>query len=191
MVNYQLVLFSVSMIDLRKPEPMSIEDIAWRLSNKYRWCAEIPVSVASHSLAVRADLSLRDYAPEIQLMGLLHDAVEAPLPDMPTPLKPFTTVEVNGAQIMWRALEDMWGEVLLPALGCGWPLHPAVKESDLRTMTFEAYLWGMDVPPERLSNDVSIGRGRFALTEPQPKVMADFLKAYRELIDGTKMSGHL
>lgn len=173
----------LNVLDLTKPEPMAIEDIAWRLSNKYRWCAEIPVSVASHSLAVASDLALRDYPPEIQLMGLLHDAGEAPLPDMPTPLKPYTTVEVDGRAIMWRALEDMWCEVLLPALGCGWPLVPAVKDSDLRALTFEVYLWGMDIPSERLSDGVSIGRGRSALTEPQPKVMADFLKRYRELCD--------
>jgi hypothetical protein len=120
------------------PEPMSIEVIAERLIAKRRWCGEIPVTILGHSYAVARDLALRGFGPEIQLQGLLHDVTEAPLPDMPTPLKPYTFVEIDGRRVSWRAYEDMWGEAMLPPLGAAWPLNHEVKVSDVRALHFEA-----------------------------------------------------
>lgn len=166
-----------------KPCAMEISEVAWRLSNKYRWSAEIPVSIASHSLAVEADLCLCGASVPVRLQGLLHDAPEAPLCDMPTPLKPVTTVEYEGRKISWRALEDIWAEIMLPALGAEWPLNPAVKDSDLRAMFFEVEAWGLiSTTPQ---GEVAVGRSQTELVAPQPLVMMDFLEKYRELTDGT------
>lgn len=66
-----------------------IEDIAHALSNQCRFsghCREF-YSVAEHS--VRVSRLLRDWGEDadVQMWGLLHDASEAYLVDLPTPLK--------------------------------------------------------------------------------------------------------
>tara|TARA_Y100000310_G_scaffold345190_1_gene462515 strand:+ start:2006 stop:2509 length:504 start_codon:yes stop_codon:yes gene_type:complete len=164
------------VINLQKPKPMSLKAVASGLSNKRRWCGLIPVSIAAHSVAVSVDLELMGYRPEIQLMGLLHDAPEAPLCDMPTSLKPFTFVQIDERLVSWSTLEDMWAEVLLPALGAGWPLPPEVKVSDRRAMSFEAFNWGLDVP--RKFGEPSKGFSKQELSLLGKK---DFINRYKEL----------
>lgn len=73
-------------VDLLNPHPASIdiEDIAHHLSltNRFTGAIRCPYSVAQHSLYVSMMLSGPD-----QLHGLLHDAHEAYLGDISTPLK--------------------------------------------------------------------------------------------------------
>lgn len=67
---------------------LKIEDIANALAHTVRWRGALgPWSVAEHSLLVAKALKKRDAAPITQLFGLLHDAAEAILGDMPSPLK--------------------------------------------------------------------------------------------------------
>src|SRR3954470_19444458 len=73
-----------------RPEDVCIEDLAHALSIENRFAGHLPApySVAQHSLLV-ADI-LRHKFPEdrkLQLWGLLHDAPEAYLKDIPRPLK--------------------------------------------------------------------------------------------------------
>lgn len=73
-------------IDLLNPDPdqIHIEDIAIGLANVCRFGGQLHTwySVAEHCIHV-ADL----LPPEEQLAGLLHDAAEAYICDIPTPLK--------------------------------------------------------------------------------------------------------
>lgn len=64
------------------PETIDIKDIAWALSNLCRFVGHIKefYSVAQHSLLVS---EMSDYSLE----GLLHDATEAYLGDISSPLK--------------------------------------------------------------------------------------------------------
>lgn len=65
------------------PEDFDIEDIAFSLSNQCRFNGHVRFySVAEHSLWVGSKLPLH-----LQLAGLLHDASEAYLSDVPTPVK--------------------------------------------------------------------------------------------------------
>ncbi len=73
-----------------KPEEIHIEDIAHSLSLQCRYaghCVKF-YSVAEHSVLLAGWLLPR-YGAEIALWGLLHDASEAYLVDVPRPLKPF------------------------------------------------------------------------------------------------------
>ncbi|HQP24038.1 MAG TPA: hypothetical protein PLP16_02645, partial [Smithellaceae bacterium] len=67
-----------------KPEMILVEDIVHSLSliNRFNGAAKFPYSVAQHSLYVAGLLP-----PELKLQGLLHDAPEAYVGDMVSPLK--------------------------------------------------------------------------------------------------------
>ncbi len=66
-----------------------IEDIAHALSNQCRFSGHTRVhySVAEHSVRVSEFLERFGGSRQVQLWGLLHDASEAYLVDLPTPLK--------------------------------------------------------------------------------------------------------
>jgi len=72
-----------------KPADVDIEDIAHALSNQCRFSGHTRVhySVAEHSVRVARLLASLNHGPFTQMWGLLHDASEAYLVDLPSPLK--------------------------------------------------------------------------------------------------------
>ena len=84
-------------------EGINIDDIAKALShtNRYNGHTELPYSVAEHSIHVASLLP-----PELQLMGLLHDASEAYIADIPSPFKPlihgYEELEDHIMNRVWR-----------------------------------------------------------------------------------------
>lgn len=97
-----------------RPEEILIEDIARSLSysSRYNGHMNIFYSVALHSLMVCKELQERGYSKDLQLIGLLHDASEAYICDIPRPLKPFLT---NYYEIE-KNLQDMIYEKFLGRL---------------------------------------------------------------------------
>lgn len=81
-------MLSGRLIDLDQPE-IHIEDVAVGLANICRWGGQVKrrFSVAEHSLAVARLVRWDGGTPRETLGGLMHDAHEAYLGDVVTPLK--------------------------------------------------------------------------------------------------------
>lgn len=76
----------VDHFDLR-PEDISLPEIARRLSRIHRFASASPWTVAEHCLAAAAWAEAADLPESYLRCALLHDAAEAWLGDVPSPLK--------------------------------------------------------------------------------------------------------
>jgi 5'-deoxynucleotidase YfbR-like HD superfamily hydrolase len=92
-----------------KPEDVTLMDIAYALSNICRFNGHTKrfYSVAEHSLNVEKFLRDRHASPSTILYGLLHDAAEAYVCDIPRPLKRFLSdyknIETEVIQAIYKA----------------------------------------------------------------------------------------
>jgi len=108
-----------------KEDEINIKDIAFALANQCRFNGHIPFfSVAEHSVAVAARLS-----PNLQLAGLLHDAAEAYLSDIPSPIKQYLPD--------YQAMETKVQNAINKKFGV--EFHPDVKTADVDATATEAY----------------------------------------------------
>lgn len=117
------------------PEQIAIEDIAHALSlqNRYAGHTFFPYSVARHSLCVMRLLQMWGAPELVQLLGLLHDASEAYLTDIPAPLK--NTSLFDGYGDAERRLQTVIERKFMP---CAFtPGHPRVKEADYEMLLAE------------------------------------------------------
>ena len=89
-------------------EEVNIEDIAHGLSLICRYAGQCKhfYSVAQHCLNVYADLKNQGYDKTIQLIGLLHDATEIYISDLPKPFKiaipEYNKAEENIARVIYE-----------------------------------------------------------------------------------------
>ena len=81
-------------VSLERPDPATIQlaDIAWGLAGLNRYTGQtkhrtLRINVACHSLNVARQLGLMQAEPGTQLLGLLHDAHEAYIGDITSPVK--------------------------------------------------------------------------------------------------------
>jgi hypothetical protein len=120
-----LTLHSGLRIDARRimPDEIRIDDIAHALSHLCRFAGHVPTfySVAQHSLIV---CELLPKEPLLQLQGLLHDATEAYLVDVPHYVK--HSPELEG----YRRLEADLETKILNRFGLPSTLDPRVKMAD-------------------------------------------------------------
>ena len=102
-----------------KIEDIDIRDIAHALSNQCRFGGHLPqfYSVAQHSLVVSKLLNGSD-----ELVGLLHDASEAYLLDIPSPIKKKLS--------NYKEIEDGLMKVISKKFGFEYPLNENVKKAD-------------------------------------------------------------
>jgi len=115
-----------------RPEDVCIEDIAHALALKCRFGGHCTAfySVAQHSVLVSNAAATRGLRADVQLDGLLHDAAEAYLPDVPRPVKP----HIVGFEIVEHRIEM----AVATAFGLMTPWHPAVKQLDTAILRDEA-----------------------------------------------------
>ena len=112
---------------------IAIEDIAHSLSNigRYNGHTSKLYTVGQHSVMM-AEYLLEKYGKEkLALSGLLHDAPEAYIGDMPTPLKRLFPQFVEA--------EDRIVAVMEARFKLDYPLDcPEIKEADMRLLATEA-----------------------------------------------------
>jgi hypothetical protein len=127
-------------------------DIAHALSMKCRYNGHCHTfySVAEHSCLVSEAIEDRLGGADDQLWGLLHDAAEAYVPDMPRPIKE----KLPG----FAEAEERIMRVIAERFGLRWPEPAIVKEMDTRILGDEAQWlmhsqgagWNLPLPPLKI-----------------------------------------
>jgi hypothetical protein len=169
--DYCIMLQSGRLFDLAHPEAseFNVEDIAHGLAHTCRYAGQAAgfYSVAEHSVLVSRVVS------RARLAALFHDAAEAFIGDMSTPLKrllpQYTTIEARIERVIFGHL------------GLEWPVPPEVRDADLRVMADELRVL---MPPG--TNEWLQGMGlepaHVRITGlPPAKAKSLFLDRYREL----------
>lgn len=97
-----------------KPEMISIVDIGQGLSMQARFCGQVRefYSVAEHSVVVARLLKDHFGRPDLAIYGLLHDAHEAYISDIPSPVKKL--LEPAIAEVEHRIDLAIWNKFDLP-----------------------------------------------------------------------------
>ena len=127
-------------IDPLNPDPRRIffMDIAHALSNQCRFSGHTRefYSVAQHSVHVSQHIKEIGGCPMTQLYGLMHDASEAYLVDMPTPVKRRMPSYRDAEAPLQRMIE----QTLMPAVQAieRAEIEQIIKEADLAMLAAEA-----------------------------------------------------
>jgi 5'-deoxynucleotidase YfbR-like HD superfamily hydrolase len=112
-----------------RPEEINIADIAHALSRMCRYnghCVGF-ISVARHSIWVSDEL--HTFGPDMQFAGLLHDAAEAYIGDVPRPIKRSEAMEV------FKVAEAKLEKVIAEVFGTPFPIPAEVMEADHYVLT--------------------------------------------------------
>jgi len=109
------------------PDMICIEDIAHSLAHQCRFGGHLPqfYSVAQHSIMCAMHVS----SDADRFAALMHDASEAYLLDMPSPIK---------ARLPeYKSIEDNLMRVIAEKFGFEYPLSEAVKQVDRSMLEYE------------------------------------------------------
>ncbi|HEV7344180.1 MAG TPA: hypothetical protein VGN60_00915 [Devosia sp.] len=127
------------LLDLSEPDPaqVTLKDIALKLATKPRWGGVLqpPLSVALHSLLVADQLP-----PAMRIYGLLHDAHEAYIGDITTPLETELTRVLPGFGAHLANLKNRLDIAIRTALGVPEPsmeTRATVHSADMRMAATE------------------------------------------------------
>lgn len=130
-----IITFTGRVISPLKPRPeqICIEDIAHALGNTCRFSGHTSryISVAEH--CIRVSRVLRKLSPAMGMLGLLHDATEAYLTDIPRPYKHLL--------VGYKEYETALANCIFEALGMPFrePFGAEVKDADELLLAVEQY----------------------------------------------------
>jgi 5'-deoxynucleotidase YfbR-like HD superfamily hydrolase len=124
-----------------RPDDVHLLDIAHALaySSRYNGHAKKFYSIAQHSVLVSLLLERQEFTTDTQLWGLMHDAAEAYLGDVVTPLKAALGVSTSAGLEAFAELERQALDAI--AEGLGLPAHFAeriIKNADRELLACEA-----------------------------------------------------
>lgn len=162
------------IVDLLNPRPEDIDlgDICYALSGIYRFTGHSRVSVAQHSVLVAGESRLED--PRARLYALLHDAHEAYMGDIATPVT--NALESSSLESLSNPYNSLGGmkpvlwlkKLLQPTIHEAFGLQPeappdwaaAIKAADRRQCVLEALASGIKVvPPAWTPEEVAVADG--------------------------------
>jgi hypothetical protein len=161
-------------------EDIRIHDIAHALSNQCRFSGHVRhfYSVAEHSVRVSRLLESKVKSPAIWLKGLLHDASEAYLVDLPTPLKVTPKLGTAYRVAEGHLMQVIWTRFCLPRGGniaVAWA-DAAMLATEVRDLMFARPEHWHDLPGTPLHERI---------VPWSPKVAEDeFLRRFDELTIG-------
>lgn len=153
-------------------EEIDIEDIAYALANLCRFNGHCDrfYSVAEHSVFVSSLLP-----KELQLAGLLHDASEAYLADIPSPIKQFLPDYKKLEAPITLAVERKF------SLRNDLASHHMIKQADMAQLKSEALLMLPSKGEEWLSTlDITM-EGHRPIGYPPNMAYVFFMKAFKHL----------
>lgn len=143
MGNPVLETVTGKLVDVVNPTPdmIDFEDIAWSLSRQSRFNGHtitlIPYSVAQHSIQVAARVSTFTTNVHVIMAALLHDAAEAYISDIPSPIK-----NIEGFRSHIKQIEDKITNVIFEALDVPYPTEgewKTIKDADKWCQAIEAH----------------------------------------------------
>jgi len=159
-------------------DQINIRDIATALSHLCRWSGHVErfISVGEHSIWVCKLIEEQGHGTRAALTGLLHDASEAYLADLPRPIKYHKGLKA------YRTTEDRIHAAIARKYDLEWPHPPEVKAADNSLLITEAVtLKGLDLSIEGSS---CIPWIQAHLNAPAPSfsaVQEDFIQHFRRL----------
>jgi len=151
---------------------ININDISHALSNICRFAGHVSsfYSVAQHSVLVARIIEGLGGNPYMQLHGILHDATEAYLTDIPTPVKRLITG--------FDTLEDNFYRVIAEVYGLEPELPEIVKRADGIALATEARDLMGDPKNWRLPHEPC---GIIVIPKPPIDAKTMFLEAFHEI----------
>jgi uncharacterized protein len=173
-------------VDVSNPNPSDIviEDIAWALSRMPRFSGHsipyMPYSVAQHCIQVAEEL--KPHGARIQLLGLLHDAAEAYINDLPSPVKHIPEIHA-----VIKKLEDSLMAAIYTSLEINAPTveeEEIVKVADKTQQAVEAYNFMYSRGKDWNLPEVSFTKLQ-EFREPMSSIDSyhEFLSHFEDLID--------
>nr|BDD46194.1 hypothetical protein 29 [bacterium] len=127
--------------DRNTPQDILVADIAHSLAYQCRFNGHCKVfySVAQHSVIIADTLFEQTKDLTIAQQGLLHDATETYLGDIPRPMK---TLMPD-----FKSMEAKWMQKIFDRFGVEFPLNPEIKIADDRLLRTEAEQFMVWPPP--------------------------------------------
>lgn len=158
--------YSGQYLDLLDPDPdkINIDDIAHALSVLPRFTGHtiFPYTVAQHSLWCYKNV----FGPELGYQALMHDAAEAYVNDLASPLKKNLS--------KYQMVEGFVWSVIAAKFDLPERLHPRIKEVDQKAFKHE-YFW---LDPERYKPTCGLRYEHFSGVKKQ------FLRRFHKLTEG-------
>jgi hypothetical protein len=175
---------SGKFVDPVNPDPKSIDinDIAWSLSRMARFAGHtitsVPYTVGQHSIFVAQMIYDNRDDPSLALYGLLHDAAEAYIGDIPSPVKKIDTFKEYIDKIESNLMLAVYDAVGIEPIGRASQL--IVKEYDKRAQKIEAHAFMSSRGKDWIGfNQIEVNLVEYQ-TFPQPKPA---LEVYQEFLD--------
>jgi uncharacterized protein len=158
-------------------DDICIEDVAHALSMQCRFTGHVSdfYSVADHCLWVSVIAAELGH-PEDALWGLLHDASEAYLHDIASPIKR------QDAFALYRGAESTLEDLIFAKFGLHGPRPPSVKWADKIMVTTEAQHLMPHLPGVQYSDMDALAPGRF-FVRTQQMAEIDYLIRFSQLME--------